>query len=139
MSVQVAEGLFEQAEDGARLIGSRCRGCGTTYFPQAPGCRNPDCPAPCLECAHLPQRGRLVSYTIQRYRPPPLFRMDDWTPYAIGLVDLGEGVEVMGMLTGVDLDRIVIGTSMRLVIETLYTDAARGPVATYKFAPEVTA
>lgn len=137
MITPVAEGLFDETKDGARLIGSRCDGCGTLYFPQAPGCRNPNCPAPRLERTHLPQRGRLVSYTVQRYRPPPLFRMDDWAPYAIGLVDLGDGVEVMGMLTGVDA--IAIGTPMRLVIETLYTDAEHGPVATYKFAPEVTA
>jgi uncharacterized OB-fold protein len=139
VSTSVAEGLFEETADGARLIGSRCNGCGTSYFPQAPGCRNPDCTAPRLERAHLPQQGRLISYTVQRYRPPALFRMDDWAPYAIGLVDLGDGVEVMGMLTGVDPEAIVIGIPMRLVIETLYTDAERGPVTTYKFAPEVTA
>jgi len=139
VSTPVAEGLFEETADGARLIGSRCSGCGTFYFPQAPGCRNPTCPAPRLERAHLPQHGLLISYTVQRYRPPALFRMDDWAPYAIGLIDLGDGVEVMGMLTGVDLETIAIGTPMRLVIETLYTDTERGPVSTYKFAPEVTA
>ena len=62
--------------------------------------------------------------------------MDDWAPYAIGLVDLGEGVEVMGMLTGIALDAIEIGTPVRLVVEPLYQDAARGHVFTYKFTPD---
>jgi uncharacterized OB-fold protein len=78
----------------------------------------------------------LLSYTIQRYQPPPLFRMDDWQPYAIGLIDLGSGVEVMGMLTGLELDAIRIGMPLRMVVEALYVDATRGAVATYKFAPD---
>lgn len=136
MSVPVAEGLFDTDAGTTRLVGSRCGGCGTVYFPQAPGCRNPSCPAPTLERTLLPGHGRLVSYTIQRYQPPPLFRTDDWQPYAIGLVDLGDGVEVMGMLTGVALDAIAIGARYAVVAETLFVDADRGAVATYKFAPE---
>ncbi|MHA6721900.1 Zn-ribbon domain-containing OB-fold protein [Sphingomonas sp. RS2018] len=135
MSALVADGLFEVGEGGARLIGSRCTTCGTVYFPQAPGCRNPACDASVLERALLPAEGVLVSYTIQRYRPPALFRMDDWAPYAIGLVDLGDGVEVMGMLSGFDLDAIAIGTPVRLAARTLYTDETLGAVQTYMFEP----
>lgn len=133
MAVEVAEGLFDTGDDGPQLIGSRCAGCGTVYFPQAPGCRNPACDHPALERAPLPTTGTLLSYTIQRYQPPALFRIDNWAPYAIGLVDLGEGVEVMGMLSGFDLDAIVIGTPVRLVTNALYTDDARGAVETYMF------
>ena len=136
MSVPVAEGLFETIAGTTRLVGSRCGGCGAVYFPQAHGCRNPDCPAPALERMLLAGRGRLVSYTIQRYQPPPLFRIDDWQPYAIGLVDLGDGVEVMGILTGVALDAIAIGACYAVVAETLYVDTDRGSVVTYKFALE---
>ena len=134
-SANVADGLFEIGADGPRLIGSRCAGCGTLYFPQAPGCRNPQCQNKSLERAALPASGILHSYTIQRYRPPPLFRMDDWAAYAIGLVDLGEGVQVMGMLANVSLDAIAIGMPLSLIVEPLYTDADRGTVLTYKFAP----
>lgn len=135
MTRPVAEGLFEAGADGsARLTGSRCGGCGTVYFPQAVGCRNPACDSPALKPVLLPAEGRLVSYTIQRYQPPPLFRIDDWAPYAIGLVDLGDGVEVIGMLTGFDLADVEIGTRVRTVAERLYTDAAGDAVVTYKFA-----
>lgn len=130
-----ADGLFEVDEGGPRLIGSRCRSCATIYFPQALSCRNPACRGKDVERTLLPDRGTLRSYTIQRYRPPPLFRMDDWAPYAIGLVDLGEGVQVMGMLTGIALDDIAIDMPLVLVAEPLFTDAERGPVLTYKFAP----
>lgn len=134
MSVPVAAGLFEDDAAGARLIGSRCTACGTLYFPQPVSCRNPDCRDKTLIQAPLSTRGILSSFTVQRYQPPPLFRIDDWAPYAIGLVDLGEGVEVMGMLTGVALDEIRIGMAVRLTIEPLFVDADRGIVTTYKFA-----
>ena len=135
--VPVAEGLFEVLPDGPRLIGSHCASCDTIYFPVALSCRNPLCAEKRIEPALLPGRGSLLSFTIQRYQPPPLFRMDNWQPYAIGLIDLGAGVEVMGMLTGLELDAIRIGMPLRMVIETLYIDATRGAVATYKFAPDI--
>ncbi len=135
-SIPVAEGLFEVQPDGPHLIGSRCASCDTIYFPVALSCRNPHCAEKRIERALLPGRGTLLSYTIQRYQPPPLFRMDNWEPYAIGLIDLGAGVEVMGILTGLSFDAIRIGMPLRMVVETLYTDAERGAVTTYKFAPD---
>ncbi len=131
----VAEGLFEIGDHGPQLIGSRCLSCSTIYFPQAISCRNPVCRDKSVERALLPATGHLYSYTIQRYRPPPLFRSDDWAPYAIGLVDLGDGLQVMGMLTGIEFDAIAIGMPVKLILETLYTDSERGKVVTYKFTP----
>lgn len=136
MAGVVAEGLFENGDDGPRLIGSRCADCGTRYFPQSLSCRNPDCRDKRVERAALPDRGTLHSYTVQHYRPPALFRMDDWSPYAIGAVDLGGGLQVMGMLTGISLDRIEIGMPMRLMLEPLYANEDGQAVFTYKFAPD---
>ena len=131
----IAADLFETTPDGPRLIGTHCSACGSSYFPMTPSCRNPDCVEKTIERTLLPSRGTLFSYTIQRYRPPALFQMDDWAPYAIGLVDLGGGLRVMGMLANVAFDDIAIGMPLRLVTEILFTDPQRGPVSTYKFAP----
>ena len=134
--VPVADGLFDVVGGEPRLIGSRCRACRTVYFPQTSFCRNPQCHDKQVERFLLPERGILHSFTIQRYRPPSLFRIDDWSPYAIGLIDLGEGLQVMAMLSGIGFDEIRIGMALRLVLEPLYTDTERGPVLTYKFAPD---
>ncbi len=136
-SVPVVDGLFEMVEHEPRLIGGRCKSCRSLYFPQTIYCRNPDCHAKQMERLHLPARGRLYSFAIQRYRPPPLFRMDEWSPYAIGLIDLGEGLQVMAMLSGMALNEVRIGMPLRLVVEPLYTDAERGLVLTHKFAPDL--
>lgn len=131
----VADDLFELTSDGPRLIGSHCSGCGSSYFPIALSCRNPQCVDKTIARTALPARGHLFSYTIQRYQPPALFQMDNWEPYAIGLIDLGGGLRVMGMLTGVAFEDIRIGMPLGLVTERLFTDPQRGAVETYKFAP----
>ncbi len=135
----VVAGLFATEAGRAHLIGSRCFGCGTLYFPQAISCRNPHCHDKTIEQTALPNRGILYSFTVQRYRPPPLFQMDDWQPYAIGVVDLGQGLHVMGMLTDIALDEIAIGMAMQLTLEPLINDSERGSIITYKFKPETLA
>lgn len=132
----VAAGLFEVGTDGVSLIGTRCDGCGTLYFPQTLTCRNPDCDDKRVERTRLPDCGTLLSYTIQRYRPPSLFRKDDWAPYAIGLVHLGGGLEVMGILDIPAFDEIFIGMPLRVTASTLFIDEVRGSVRTYAFARE---
>lgn len=130
----VADGLFISNGDGAVLLGARCDGCGAVYFPRPLSCRNPVCHDKRLAALELPRVGTLLSYTVQRYQPPPLFRMDNWAPYAIGLVSLRDGLEVMGMLSGFDLDRIVIGSAVSVISAPLYKDEGGEPVHTYKFA-----
>jgi uncharacterized protein len=130
----VTADLFEPGASPA-LLGSRCEGCSTHYFPRTSSCRNPACKAPALVDVQLSRTGNLYSYTVQRYRPPPPFVLEPWAPYALGLVDLPEGVRVMGMLTGMSLDDIRIGSTVELVAESLHEDGQGQPVLTYKFAP----
>lgn len=132
----VVVGLFEEERGEVSLLATRCRSCEAIYFPRCTSCRNPDCDAKAVEDWALPRQGTLYSYTIQRYQPPSLFRMDDWHPYAIGLIDLGEGVRVMGMLDSIELDEIAIGMPMRLASRALYRDSEGREVRTYAFVPD---
>jgi hypothetical protein len=131
--IPVADGLFDLAEDGAALVGSVCAGCGTHYFPTAVSCRNPACDDKQVGPATLGRTGTLYSWTVQGYRPPALFRMDDWAPYAIGLVEVPEGLRVLAMLT--EHERLEIGMPLELVVEPLYVDDEGRQVLTYKYAP----
>lgn len=133
--VPVAEGLFRWSDEDVALVGTRCTSCGAHYFPKSLSCRNPDCDQKVIEEALFGRRGRLRSFTVQAYRPPPLFRMDPWAPYAIGLVELPEGLRVMGMLTGCALDEIRIDMPVELTVEPLYTDESGREVLTFKYAP----
>lgn len=113
----VPEALDLSGETPA-LVASRCPDCGTVYYPRSDTCRNPAC-----EGAPQPERiageGTLYSYTIQHYKPPDLFGMEAWEPYALGLVDMPHGVRVMGKIAGIPFDALEIGMPVRLSAETL--------------------
>ena len=131
----VAAGIFRGSGPQTLLVGTRCTSCASLYFPQSLSCRNPQCQDKKIEQALFGQRGRLYSYTVQAYRPPPLFQMDDWAPYALGLVELPEGLRVMSMLTGCPAADLRIGMEMELTTEALYRDADGNAVLTYKYRP----
>ena len=134
--IPVVEGLFIWSGSSASLIGSRCDGCGVHYFPKSLHCRNPFCNKPQLKEVLIKGPGQLRSFTRQHFRPPALFRMDNWEPYTIGQVEFPEGVRVMGMLTGFDPAELKIGEKVQLTVEELYCNDAGQSVMTYKFCPE---
>jgi len=133
--VPVVDGLFTLPPEGPNLIGTKCTSCGTYYLPKSLSCRNPNCEGKKTEDAKLSRRGRVHSYTIQYYPPPPPFKMEPFEPYGIGLVELPEGIRIMGMLTGCALENIRIGMDVELVTEKLYENDQGDEVVTYKFKP----
>lgn len=133
--IPVVEGLFVWSADSTSLIGSKCYGCGVHYFPKSLHCRNPYCNKSQLEVVLISGPGQLRSFTQQYFRPPALFKMENWEPYMIGQVEFPEGVRVMGMLTGFKPDTVKIGAEVTLTVEALYLDDAGRNVMTYKFCP----
>lgn len=133
--IPVVDQLFVWSDEGANLIGSRCISCNSYFFPKSLTCRNPNCEEKKVEEVTLSRRGKLYSYTVQEYFPPPPFKMEPLAPFAIGLVELPEGIRVIGMLTGCELGDIKIGADVELVIEKLYQNEQGTDVLTYKFKP----
>ena len=134
-SAPVVPGLFEGQGDGTRLLASRCRGCGSVYFPRSLSCRHPRCTDKAPQDILLGPQGTLYSFTVQAYRPPALFVLDDWAPYALGLVELPEGLRVMAMLTGRAPQDWRIGEPVALTTGVLHRDSEGRDVLTYQFRP----
>ncbi len=135
-SIPAAQGLFTETADGPRLVGSRCATCGSAYFPRAQACHNPECERTDMRDANFGPRGRLASVTIQGYPPPaPVVWSDPYTPYAVGLVDLPEGLRVLGRIHTDDLEGIKVGSEMELVIESLGSDESGADVISWQFKP----
>ncbi len=67
------EGLFTWPADEPCLIGGRCKSCGTYFFPKYYVIHKPGCKERQVEGVLLSRRGKLDSYTIQCYPPPPPF------------------------------------------------------------------
>ncbi len=135
-STQVAEGLFADTDAGPRLLGSRCTTCSTPYFPKAPVCHNPTCDASAIEDAEFGPSGTLWSCAIQHYPPPPPTRYDEpYKPFALAMIDLDEGLRVMGQVSTDDPMSVPLGCRVELVLEAMYHDEDGKPVITWKFRP----
>lgn len=131
----VIEGLFTLDPEEPKLIGSKCTSCGTYFFPETVSCSNPECKEKKVERAFLSRRGKLWSYTIQCYPPPPPFKAPEpFVPFGIGLIELPERIRVLGMLTESDPDKLKIGMEVELVLGKLYEENGK-EVVTWKFRP----
>ena len=126
--VPAIEGWFRMDAAAPCLIGSRCLSCGSLFFPkEAAFCRNPDCSGSDFEPVELSRRGKLWSFTDNRYPPPaPYVAPDPFEPYAIAAVELAaERMVVLGQVVrGVGTERLRAGMEMELVLDTLYSDDA---------------
>ena len=121
-----APGWFTMDEAEPRLLGTRCRACGSTFFPKEEAfCRNPDCGGSELEEVPLSRRGRLWSFTNNCYPPPaPYVAPDPFEPYAVAAVELAdEKMVVLGQVVpGVDVSDLEAGMEMELVLDRLFED-----------------
>ncbi|MBW2362598.1 MAG: OB-fold domain-containing protein [Deltaproteobacteria bacterium] len=135
-SIPVIKGLFAETSEGPRLLGCRCATCGTLYFPKAANCQNPDCGDSKLEDASFGPHGKLYSCAVQNFPPPPPAKYDEpFAPYAVGLVDLAEGLRILGRISTDDVNGLKIGSEMELVLEPLCREDDGSEIITWKFRP----
>jgi uncharacterized OB-fold protein len=136
--VPAIEGWFRMAPGDPCLLGSRCKDCGTTFFPkEAAFCRNPACGGEELEEVELSRRGKLWSVTNNCYPPPaPYVASEPFEPYAIAAVELeAERMVVLGQVVpGVAAETLEVGTEMELVTDTLFADD-ESDVVVWKWRP----
>ena len=119
------EGWFETEPEPA-LIGSRCVGSGTYFFPPTDTSRAPGYAGGPTEPVRLSTRGTLWSYTSAGYKPPSPYiePPGGFTPFAIAAVELAdEGLVVLGQVpSDVGVADLQVGMEMELVIDTLFVD-----------------
>ena len=126
----VREGLFTDSDPPA-LLGSRCTHCGSVLFPRADTCPYCSCEDP--EPIELSRRGTLWAWTAVTAPPPGYL---GGVPYGIGVVELPEGVRVIGRLTEPDPSALAAGQPMELRTVVLgRTPDDEEEVVTYAFAP----
>lgn len=125
----IAERLFTD-ESSPRLIGGRHRDSGRIVFPCPEGAEYEPWP--------LQRKGRLWSYTIQRYRPksPPYAGPEGFSPWPVAYVELPGETIVEARLEQVAFDEIWIGMPLELTFIPL-DPAASEPVMVHAFKPAV--
>ncbi len=133
-SVPVIEGLLDIAGE-VGLLASVCITCDTIYLPQTSRCHDPLCLGVEVETCLVGRTGVLLSWTRQVYQPPAPFRMDNWSPHLIGLIEIESGLQVMGMLATDDEAALAYLGAMVLTTRSLYLNDDGDDVVTYAFAP----
>lgn len=93
-----------------RLEAAKCTGCGKVLFPARLIC--PECKGRNFETVQLAPQGKLITYTIIHVAPGDF---TDQLPYAVGIVELDDGVRLLTQIS--DCDPQVIQTGMDLKLE----------------------
>lgn len=97
--------------DCVHLAGSRCEQCGETTLGVSSLC--PNCGGGSLRILTLSDEGTIWTFTVVRHRPPGDYRgPDPFVPFALGLVELPDGLRVMAPIWG-DPGSISIGMPVR--------------------------
>ncbi|WP_419996425.1 Zn-ribbon domain-containing OB-fold protein [Streptomyces boninensis] len=91
-----------------RLLFQRCTGCRTARFPWLPGCNS--CGSPEWTAEEAAGEGTVYSYVVMHH---PRFEAFE-PPYAVGLIELDEGVRMISNVVGVPYDKVRIGMPVRL-------------------------
>jgi len=125
--IPAVEGWFTLDAKHPALLGTRCKACGTIFFPREETfCRNPACVSTEFEEVELSRRGRLWSYTNNVYQPPAPYvsPRDPYEPFAIAAVELErEKMVVLGQVVpGVGVEDLEVGMEMELVLGRLSED-----------------
>jgi uncharacterized OB-fold protein len=134
--VPVREGLWTTGatRDGKpQLIGSICKKCGEVFFPKRENVLCSFCQSADFEEIKLSPRGKIYSCTVIMQRPPIYYKAE--VPYAIGFVELPEGIRVETLLTGSNLDDLRVGMEVEMFIDILHTEEDGTEVYSYKFRP----
>ncbi len=85
-----------------------------------------------MEEISLSKKGKIYSFTVVRHATPGF---KGTVPYAVGAVELPEGIVILSPLTGSDFDKLRVGMNVQLVFEKLYEDESGNEVVSYKFRP----
>ncbi len=135
--IPVVEGVFTWPSAEPRFIASRCKKCGTVSFPKSPVCRNPQCADKAeVEETLLNRRGKLLSYTLICYPPPPPFvAPQPFVPFPIGEAQFPEGVAIIGQMTGCKYENLKIGMEVEMMVDKLFEDEQGREVVGWKFRP----
>ena len=89
-----------------RLEANKCKNCEITFFPPrliCPQCKNRE-----LEPTKLAETGKIFTYTIIRV-PPHQFV--DQAPYAVGIIELDDGVKITAQVVDCDFEDLKINYS----------------------------
>jgi len=113
-----------------KLMGGKCRKCGKIHLPPRPLCDK--CFSKEFEWTEISPKGKLLTYTIIHVAPPQFQQM---APYAVGIIQLQNGLKIPGMIRDVDTEQIKIGMELQIAFETSTATSQWPQWPRYHFKP----
>jgi uncharacterized OB-fold protein len=104
-----------------RLEAGKCSTCQHVAFPPRPVC--PKCKGRSFETVRLSEEGKIVTFTIVRVASEKFSKQ---TPYAVGIVELQEGIRITTQIVDAELDKIEVGQHVKLVFRRVQEDGRAG-------------
>ncbi len=95
---------------GRRIMAAKCTKCEAIMLPPRFVCKA--CRSTNLKWVELEGRGKLLTYTIINVAPSRFQRL---APYVVGIVQLKDGPNLLGMIRGVKPEEVRIG--MDLIVD----------------------
>ncbi|NIM59440.1 MAG: transcriptional regulator [Candidatus Aminicenantes bacterium] len=115
-----------------RLEANKCKRCGYISFPPrliCPQCQNRE-----FKETKLADKGKILTFTVIRV-PPQQFV--DQAPYAVGIVELDDGVKLTGQIVDCDFENLKIGQKVKIEFRKIFDAGEAGILCYgYKFVPE---
>jgi uncharacterized OB-fold protein len=74
----------------------------------------PKCYSKDLSWVELKGSGELLTYTVIHVAPK---QFETLAPYAVGIVKLEEGPQLLGMIRGIEVDKLKVGMSLTIDFE----------------------
>ena len=112
-SITKVNDFIDYLEQG-KVMGTRCKECGTVFFPPRADCYN--CFFSDMEWFEVSGKGKLMTYSTLEFAP---MGFGDDLPYAIALLDYGD-YKVFGRISNdVPQDEIHIGMEMTTIVNKL--------------------
>ena len=128
---------YEKFLNEEKLMGTRCKGCGTQYVPPRSICV--DCYGSDMEWIGMKGKGRLAAFTCINI-PPPFMIAQGYNrknPYCTGVVELEEGARVDARIEGVDCTKPEdIKVGMPLKAKYLHREEGEKSETYLAFEPE---
>ena len=134
--IPVIEGTWTTSSSSRepQLIGSECPSCGEVYFPRKTKKLCPHCQKDGLEDLKLSPRGKIDSFTIITQQPGGGYYFGP-VPYAMGIVEMPEGLYVETPLKAERLEDLSVGQNVELIIEPVWVDPNGIELVGFKFQP----
>jgi len=112
-----------------KVMAAKCGKCGRLLLPPKPMCT--ECLSTDLKWVEMKKKGKLLTYTVIHVS---LKQFESMAPYAVGIVKLEDGPNLLGTIRGIEPEKINVG--MDLIVDFDTTLPAQWPTwPKYFFKP----